>query len=135
MSYWQKISFILRKDRKLYYLYGENLYKRITGFEIPGKRSVVKKSSKNAFYFILLRLKVFYHLAKIYKYVTRQFSIISNMHDTNAIYGVFSNEFKDQYRKKINNINGFFSIYTLQEIKQSLSKYSDVLEESFKARK
>ena len=117
MYFWQKIPLIYRKNKLLYNDYVDFLYKKVAGKEGNNENCKIKFNNNQIFY-----LKYFIKKLRLY-YPIVNFKRTKIKYRFNNIFGALGRypvEFISKNRKKVNSLNGFGTIWSLEEIKRSL---------------
>jgi hypothetical protein len=110
MFYWQDVPLQYRKNKILYNEYVDNLYESITGDKVSMETHTEKRKYIK---FLLKKFHLYHFVLKINDHIKRKMLDTTSIH---AFYGAFSEEFKEKYQDKTNNINGLLTIFILNEI-------------------
>jgi asparagine synthase (glutamine-hydrolysing) len=113
MVYWQDIALCYRKNKILYNEYVDTLYVSITGDKCVVE---IYDERKNNLRLLLMKLHLHHLGLDLNIYIKRKIGKIPDMGGTNAICGAFSRDFIKKYEGSSNNMNGFWSIFILNEL-------------------
>jgi asparagine synthase (glutamine-hydrolysing) len=115
MFYWMDVPLQYRKNKILYNECVDNLYEAIT--RDKSSTEIETYNEKNKYIkFMLKKLHLYYLALEINDYIRKR-----RLHPTiHACYGVFSEEFKEKYKGKTDNINGLSAIFILTEMGEDI---------------